>query len=701
MSRRLPAILAALASLVLVVWFVWRDTERLSPGRLSAVHAQEHGLEQRCEACHGEQPNGMALACGECHAAIQASIAARTGLHGQLPQPQACGACHSEHHGEEYRLVSDATFARAGIPDRAAYAHEGLNYKLHGAHEQLTCKQCHPHADDLLLAKGTQRFLGQKQACASCHKDPHRGQLPDCASCHDQSAPFAKAALFEHTASFPLSGAHAGLSCQQCHEPASPRAFEAYASAAAKPSLRACQDCHQSPHRAEFLRALALDCDACHSAEVQGFTAARARLTPAQHAQTGFALTAPHDKLECAQCHKNGLETARAPRKPNDCAACHADPHQGQFAAQQCADCHGGPHFQPSLFDAERHAAAGFALRDAHSRLECKACHRTLDGVQRFKGLGRSCAECHEDVHRGQFPGRSCAQCHNEQHFTPALYTAEQHAQAGFPLLGSHAALDCQACHKERDGVQVFKGTPQDCASCHGDPHQGQFGRSACSECHTEQHFAPSLFDAARHAAAGFALSGAHARVACADCHEKTGQGQLFRGTKSACADCHRDPHAGAFPASKGCAECHQTESFATAAAEFDHARSTGFALLGAHFAIPCEACHRPLPKPDALGRSKSRAQGVNCQDCHSDPHAGQFADARGITSCAQCHRNESDFAITTFDHQTMSRFPLDETHEKLACSACHREVRFANGLSAVRFKPLGTTCGDCHDPRK
>lgn len=700
MKRGLPALLAALISLALVAWFVWKDTERLSPGRLSAAHAQERGLEQRCEACHGEEPSSMAQACGQCHAQITASIAARTGLHGQLPGAQACGSCHSEHHGEEYRLVTATTFARAGIAELAAYAHEGLAFGLHGAHDKLTCKQCHPHADDVLLAKGKSRFLGQQQDCASCHADPHKGKLPDCASCHDQETPFASAALFQHTASFPLSGAHAGLSCLQCHEAGSPRAFEAYATATTKPALRACQDCHQSPHRAEFLGAVAVGCDACHETQAKGFTAARARLSPAQHAMSGFPLVAPHDKLECAQCHERGLDATRAPRKPDDCASCHADPHKGQFAPQRCVDCHGGAHFQPSLFDAARHAAAGFALRETHAELECKACHKPENGVQRFAGISSTCADCHADPHKGQFADRSCAQCHGERHFTPALYTPAQHAAAGFPLLGSHAALDCKACHKQQEGMQTFKGTPRDCARCHSDPHKGQFGASSCSECHGEEHFSPSLFDAARHAAAGFALSGAHASVSCAQCHKEQDGSRLFRGTKSACASCHSDPHAGSFTAKVDCSECHSAEKFSSAAVHFDHERWTGFALHGAHFAIPCEACHRPVEKPDALGRTRQRAKGTSCQVCHADPHAGQFANTAGVTACSRCHQDESDFRITTFDHQTMSRFTLDKTHEKLACSACHKETTIHGAAKAVRFKPLGTTCGDCHDPR-
>jgi Zn finger protein HypA/HybF involved in hydrogenase expression len=52
------------------------------------------------------------------------------------------------------------------------------------------------------------------------------------------------------------------------------------------------------------------------------------------------------------------------------------------------------------------------------------------------------------------------------------------------------------------------------------------------------------------------------------------------------------------------------------------------------------------------------------------------------------------------FDHQRDARFALDAQHEKLQCSACHRAYQTAQG-SVVRFKPLGVTCAECHDPRR
>jgi hypothetical protein len=129
----------------------------------------------------------------------------------------------------------------------------------------------------------------------------------------------------------------------------------------------------------------------------------------------------------------------------------------------------------------------------------------------------------------------------------------------------------------------------------------------------------------------------------------------------------------------------------------FDHGLRTGFALDGAHCVASCEACHAPLRQADASGRRSARARGEDCSSCHSDPHAGQFAD-RGATDCARCHTALGDFGSgLRFDHQKDSRFPLDEAHRRLDCSACHLPQTLSGGASVVRYRPLGTSCKDCH----
>jgi hypothetical protein len=147
----------------------------------------------------------------------------------------------------------------------------------------------------------------------------------------------------------------------------------------------------------------------------------------------------------------------------------------------------------------------------------------------------------------------------------------------------------------------------------------------------------------------------------------------------------------------RGCLRCHTTESFDAASTSFDHMRWTGFALEGAHARATCASCHAPAAGADR--NAFAPARGTTCQACHEDPHVGQFA-RNGATDCSRCHADLSTFGSTRFDHQRDSRFALDATHAKLACSSCHLEMPVDAGHKAVRYKPLGTVCGDCHDPR-
>jgi hypothetical protein len=307
----------------------------------------------------------------------------------------------------------------------------------------------------------------------------------------------------------------------------------------------------------------------------------------------------------------------------------------------------------------------------------------------------------------------ACVACHAaaDARFAspPARLGPAEHVRTGFSLERPHAGLACADCHRPGTAWAArFPGRrASDCRACHGDPHRGQFDRAsarACTDCHAPDAFVPSAFDAAAHARTRFALTGAHEAVACDRCHAPdpaAGGAKRFVPATTDCAGCHADPHQGLFDGPdrppqvagrSGCARCHDTSRFdaITLPAE-EHARWTGFALRGAHARAACADCHRPdAASPRRLGRAPSR-----CDECHADPHAGQFRGARG-TDCARCH-SEQGFVPSRFDHQRDARFALDATHRRLDCSACHR--RDAGGT--VRWRPLGTTCADCHDSRR
>lgn len=827
-----PRLGLTLVSAALVTWYAVRAArEELGPGPLSRVHAAltQLGGAAGCARCHGEaglvggDPRAaMSAACNACHTEIGAQLAAARGFHGGLESGDDCARCHGEHHGAALEPYDTRAFALAGHGSRDSYHHEGLDFRLEGAHDGLACAACHPLADAssevLAAARAADptvgRFIGRSQTCGACHEDAHDGAFGvGCADCHGQSRPFAEAAQFVHTAAFALAGAHAGHACVTCHAEGSAYALDAYSrdrsraghveSAGTAPPARTCADCHASPHGPAFVEAAGTTCAACHAAEPSGFARADEQRSRAAHAVTGFVLVAAdavaadaHAALACDTCHDPRLPFAeRHPgRAADSCATCHADPHGGQFgdvaaAPGLCARCHGTASFTSHGFDAVAHAATGFPLDGAHASASCAACHAapTAGDPARYRGTPRTCAACHSDVHRGAFdragvgpkpasatrgdssaggavapPGVGagtavaanvtsaessqravgCARCHDTRSFRGAADGFDHAAWTGYALDGAHAALDCQECHLQEPGggrrlgpiALAFRpgASAADvarCTACHGDPHGGRFdgvalpevvdGRAGCARCHGTAKFAevpPARFDHGRWT--GFALRGAHEHTRCSACHgvgatpaepsirdarvaRRLGAvADVFPGPVDQCATCHTNPHGERYDVHapdlvegrQGCARCHGEATFRQPLA-FDHAW-TGFALVGAHAAAACSACH-PTTPPDVHGKTRGPAAGTACAACHADPHGGQFATAGG-TDCARCHDPSGTFAAPRFDHAT-SRFPLDEVHARLACAACHRPARTKDGRELVRYRPLGTACADCH----
>jgi len=509
-------------------------------------------------------------------------------------------------------------------------------------------------------------------------------------------------------------------------------------------------------------------CAQCHPTTRAGWGVVTEDFRLELHAASEFSLERPHDKAGCADCHAGyGTEVAYADRYPgrkaSDCAACHADPHGGQFrdlrgAPQACVECHGGASFAAHAFDVARHARTAFALDGSHLKVKCEQCHtREGERPRRFRGTSTRCSDCHADVHGDAFyasvpdGSRDCQSCHGTSSFEAEHdFDSAVHAlRAAFALDGAHRRAECERCHVRapvedelgrRFGrvASIFGVPPDECSTCHVDAHAGAFDspslpasvgeRTTCARCHDTERFRPVATPFNHGAWTGLPLEGAHARAVCAACHAEPpplakGRGAQLASARTlgdvraplgdvraplagsqarACSACHRDVHAGMFAASgrpervdgrEECARCHGVESFRDVVrTEFDHAAWTGFELEGRHAAAACEACHVPGPR-DALGRAFGRASGASCSDCHLDPHVGQFSSR----SCQECHASSQAWSAPRFDHARDSRFALDANHEKLACAACHRPWPLANGRTAIRYKPLGTTCVECH----
>lgn len=644
--------LAAIATIV-----TWEAEVRTSPGPLHPVHAQVVELAGAggCDRCHGGGGAvAMATACAECHAAIGAQLARGSGLHGTLADAVDCGHCHVEHHGAAIALVGEHAFAEAGVGEATSYDHGHVaGFALSGAHDELSCTACHEHADDEVLAAGDARFLGLDQTCTSCHADVHDGGMgSDCASCHGQEQPFAVVARFRHAA-FALDGAHAGLRCDACHEPDSDRSVARYP---ADLPARSCADCHGLPHgpggAALPLAAGTRDCADCH-----GTTTFARTFDVAAHAARGVPLAGAHATAACSDCHTS--ERAAAPPAPG--------------LMGRCTVCHESPH--GAIFSDRLPEVSGITASD------CGACHAA-----------------------------------DAPDFHGARLEADVHAATGFPLVPPHEHVECASCHRgpaDAPWAQRFPGrAPHDCAACHADPHAGQFDAgptaSRCTDCHARTHFVPPAFGLERHASTAFPLTGGHAAVACARCHEKPAVDapRRFTGTPTDCARCHDDVHRGAFAAlpatmngRRSCARCHSNESFRDVLPGFDHGRFTGHELVGAHARADCATCHGRSAAPDARGRTLGRAP-TRCASCHDDPHAGQFVtrDAGGVAvnDCARCHDAAATFHDLRFDHRD-ARFALDARHAKLSCTTCHRAEPTRSGELVVRYRPIAHACTDCH----
>jgi len=481
----------------------------LMPGRLSAAHA-EH--EADCSQCHDrtDKPRQRQL-CLDCHKEVASDVKAKAGFHGHAAASAQCNACHTEHKGRKADTVGLAA---------EAFDHSRTDFRLDGAHVAVACATCH---------KAGKKYREAASACVDCHRndDVHQGKLgKDCADCHE-TARF-KVATFDHAKTkFPLHGAHAKASCFGCHRDAT-----------YKGAPGACIDCHASDdvHRGSR----GPDCADCH-----GETNWKKSRFDHQKA-SDYALLVKHAKLACDTCHRGGDLEAALPR---ECHGCHAatDTHAGRFGAA-CVDCHGEDQWAIDRYDHEKHAK--FALRGAHASLDCHGCHT---GVLKQQKMAKDCNGCHtvDDVHKGSM-GRDCQNCHKETGWRDDVKF--DHDLSKFPLVGLHVGVPCEECHAS----QSYRDAPDRCFSCHRakDVHKGKL-KEDCGSCHNPNGWDFWMFDHA--VSTEFALTGAHGKLGCRDCHRKPEHDMTLSPD---CVSCHRidDVHDGQF--GRDCGRCHGSLSF-------------------------------------------------------------------------------------------------------------------------------------------
>jgi len=270
-----------------------------------------------------------------------------------------------------------------------------------------------------------------------------------------------------------------------------------------------------------------------------------------------------------------------------------------------CENCHTSTGWVPIRAIPEfNHDSTRYPLRGMHEKVSCTGCHTRPV----FTDVGKNCADCHADIHRAQF-GKNCAQCHTVLGWKSSVQAIEQHFNR-FPLLGAHAVLQCDQCHKN-PAVGNYLGLSTACESCHLKDWQGTtnpphpsagtaFAASNCTTCHAFDNWLNAKFD---HSSTGFLLTNGHANVACAACHINNNYNLTTAPTDCGNSGCHlttwnqtNNPvhrTSGAAFAAANCYTCHQS-TVSWNIASFDHS-ATGFALTGMHISpvpTPCVACH-------------------------------------------------------------------------------------------------------------
>ncbi len=425
-------------------------------------------------------------------------------------------------------------------------------------------------------------------------------------------------------------------------------------------------------------------------------------------------LSEPHSHLtglsNCTKCHVMGNKI-----QDEKCLSCHNEINKriaiqkgyhssAEVKGKKCIECHSehnGRNFQLIRLDLNTfdHNLTGYPLSAPHAKQDCRTCH-TAENItdpdlksrkKTYLGVNTGCLTCHEDYHiRTLSP--VCSNCHNQNSFVPA--TEFSHDNAGFKLAGKHKSVDCSGCHRiqitDEKKFQQFSGIQySNCASCHKDPHNNQFGQN-CRQCHSEESFSViSGMKDFNHNNTGFPLEGKHSIVDCRACHKNRFTEPLNHGR---CTDCHADYHNGQFTRNNkipDCSECHTVKGFAAFSFPIEKHNAGPFPLNGAHKAVPCYECHRKNEK------WSFREIGINCRDCHTDIHHPYLPDVYyPDANCKSCH-TESKWTDISFDH-SKTPFILTGSHITQGCRTCHFKAD-ATGATVQKFTGLPQDCAACH----
>lgn len=227
----------------------------------------------------------------------------------------ACVSCHRSDDVHRRRNGNDCRSCHSDIGwAEVQFDHDGTDFPLKGAHEDLRCELCHqsdPKEEELAID------------CYACHAgdDVHKGEQGEtCGQCHNERG-WSERIFFDHDITrFPLLGVHAVVACEDCHS-----------STVYRETDTRCIACHAQDdfHK----RTLGTSCSTCHNPN--GWP-----LWDFDHnSRTAFALHGAHEDLNCRDCHTQPVNGEI--RQSEQCASCHRfdDIHDGRFGTD-CDRCH-------------------------------------------------------------------------------------------------------------------------------------------------------------------------------------------------------------------------------------------------------------------------------------------------------------------------------------------------------------------------
>ena len=407
---------------------------------------------------------------------------------------------------------------------RASFDHNvDTSFPLTGSHTTTACLNCHVNGV----------YKGLPTACVSCHQadfnattNPHHaaaGFSTVCSSCHTTQAwPLAP---FDHnTTAFPLTGAHVGQTCINCH------ADKVYKG---KPTT--CISCHQTDYNStdqpnHVTSGFPTTCLTCHTTtQWMGATF--------NHNTTAFPLTGAHKTATCSDCHGGGvyrgLQTGVRLVPPagvrRDDESASRDRRASRTSARVVTP---RPQWPGAPYN---HNATAFPLTGAHVRSD-------VHQLPRRQGLQGETADLRVVPSHGlqQHDDAQALDVGLPDHLPDAAIRprsgrgrSSTTIRPTFPLTGAHLTATLQrlspraACTRDCQRRALHATSPSSTRRPIRTTFQAGFS-NLCASCHTTTKWPGATV---HHSLTAFPLTGAHVGKTCISCHAD----KVYKGKPQTC----------------------------------------------------------------------------------------------------------------------------------------------------------------------